>query len=84
MEIESFARVFFAKDENHTDLLWSETTFSRRHTNGANESVQVSIAIYDLNISVSEIPKMGKEKALEFLRALVIEYDKEQQTPNQR
>ena len=80
MEIDSFAKVFYPTEEGDVKLIWSETTFSRHNLNGANESVQVSIASDDFNIAVSEIPAFGISKSIEFLREVIAQYDKEQGT----
>lgn len=75
MEFDTFARVFYPAEEGDVKLIWSENSFSRRNPNGANESVKISIALDDFSIPVSDIPKLGLEKSIEFLRAVIRHYD---------
>jgi len=75
MEIDSFAKVFYPQEEGDVKLIWAETSFRRPNPNGATESVEVRIALDDFSVPVSDIPQIGIDRSIEFLRAVVAEYD---------
>ena len=78
MEIDSFAKVFYPQEEGDLKLIWAETSFRRSNPNGATDSVEVRIALDDFSIAVSDIPNVGIDKSIEFLRAVLEQYDAEQ------